>query len=536
MRIGECVCLGLLALSAAASAAEVPTIPAQPDIMRYESVPAPWRDYMLQARAAERMADPLQRCLAFPDLPGNKWPKGHSQAHCLIHHEAGIPTVAEIGASLDRGEMVQLEISMQRLLDRHFSETDYSEAIHEVFNSRFDVGEEARSVAEKWLKLAPDSAYANLAYASHLSAAAIDARGGEYIAETPRKNIRRMSELADQAVKFYRKAIRVNPKLIAAYTGLHQIAMFDSRDDLEAEAFSAADKLDPACAELANVHMRSVTPRWGGDYDRMLAYAGALSAHVARRPQLAVYLAKPYGDRGSILLKADRSDREAGEVLEIAARTGSDEDSLLSASDAARRIEKNEDKAAAYLLQASRFKGLNADAAVILSWYLVRIEPEMSVQYALMALKETPDDGTAHYLAGAGYFNSHMYDAADGHYRIAIESQENRQASLREVAEMWLLASVDPKSPESRKAGASRAKPYIDRLVREYPEDGRGWIMKVIQGGAIDPRIDAADVAELRAVVKKVDRSDPWQAHRVKGFEAKLKQIDEFEQQKQHRK
>lgn len=515
-----------LSASFAVLASELPSIPEKPDMKRYESVLAPWHDYLLQVRAADRIIDPLERCLAFPDLPGNKWPKGHAQAHCLIHHDTEIPTVAGIGASLDRGELPPLEASMRSLLDRHFSTTDYSEAIHELFNYRFDAGEVSDRVSAKWLALSPDSAFAHLARASHLARAAIKTRGTGFAATVPRENFRRMSELADQAMAQYREAIRINPRLIAAHTGMLQVAMFDSRDEVESEAFEAANKLDPACAELANVHMRSMSPRWGGDYEQMLAYANALAANVARRPQLAIYLARPYGDRGSVLLDAEQYDQETVDVLEIAARTGSDEASLLSASYAARLIEKDENKAASYFLQVSRFKDLGADAAGLLAWELATIEPAMSVRYALMALRQDPDNAAAHYNAGHGYFDLRMYDEADAHYRITIESPENRQASLREVAEMWLLGSVDPKSETSRKAGAARAKPYLERLTKEYPDDGRGLIMTAMYHGIIDPRIDDADIVELRSVVKKADRADPWQAQRVELLEAMLKQID----------
>lgn len=503
-------------------ATELPPIPEKPDMKRYESVPAPWHDYFLQARAAERIADPLRRCLAFPDLPGNKWPAGHAAAHCLIHHEPGIPTVAGIGASLDRGELPQLEASMQRLLDRHFSATDYSEAIHELFNYRFDAGEESDRVSAKWLALSPGSAFAHLARASHLASAAIQARGARYAASTPRENFRRMSELADQAISLYRQAIRIDPKLIAAHTGLLQIAMFDSRNELESEAFSAANKLDPACAELANVRMRSLEPRWGGDYEQMIAYSNTLSVNVARRPQLAAHMARPYGDRGAILLANEQYDREATEVLEIAVKTGSDEDALLSASDAARRIEKDENKAVAYLFQASRFNGLNSGAAAILSWYLVRLEPEISVRYAVKALEEKPDDAWAHYLAGAGYYNARAFDAADAHYRIAMEDREWRQASLREVAEMWLW-SGDQRDPAARKIAAARAKPYIDQLTSEFPEDGRGMAMRLWHDAAMNERIMIEDV---RALLPKLNRQDPWQARQAKRLEAMVDQAD----------
>jgi hypothetical protein len=80
-----CLLAGVLMLNDAA-AADIPAIPEKPSADLFKDVPEPWRDYLVKARTAERISDPLQRCLTFPDLPGNKWPVGHAQAHCRYHN------------------------------------------------------------------------------------------------------------------------------------------------------------------------------------------------------------------------------------------------------------------------------------------------------------------------------------------------------------------------------------------------------------------------------------------------------------------
>lgn len=523
MKIGSVAELAGLALLLAFSghAAELPPVPEKPDLKRYESIPAPWHGYLLQARAAERIADPLQRCLAFPDLPGNEWPKGHAQAHCLFHHDSSRIPLAEIGKLVDQGDLDELENIMDAALARHFAEQGRSEVIHLDLN--FGEGNEGENekVAKKWLDAAPGSAYANTAYAYALLNKAWRIRGGKFASETPDEDWAGKTAVAASAIPYFEKAIKLNPKLVVAYDGLYSLGMLESRDDLKAAMLAAMQKVDPLCVEFVGHVSNSMRPRWGGSYEQMLAYSQELARHMDRRPEFATYLARPYGDRGSILLKAGQYDQATNDVLSFAVKTGSDEDSLLPASDAARRIEKDEDKAAIYLSQASRFKSLNPDAAVILAWYLVRMEPEISVRYALMALKEAPDDALAHYVAGAGYYNSRMYDAADEHYRIAIEDGEQRHASLREVADMWLSSGVS-KDETVRKAGAIRAKPYINRLQSEYPDDGRGAIMAFWSDVFVNKIIREP---AIRNVLKKVDRSDPWQADKAKQLDAMLVQV-----------
>jgi len=151
----------------------------------------------------------------------------------------------------------------------------------------------------------------------------------------------------------------------------------------------------------------------------------------------------------------------------------------------------------------------------------VRNEPEWSLQYALKAIALDPGDAWAHYLAGAGFYNTHRYEDADREYVIAIKDPNQRHDSLREIAEMWLFDALQ-QDAAARKTGALRAKPYIEQLVAEYPDDGRGWIMKFFEGMAVNGFID---IDTVHATLKKVDRSDPWQAEKAEYLDQVLAQV-----------
>ena len=42
--------------------------------------PAEYAAYVAAVRKADAITDPLQRCLAYPDLPGNTWMPGAAKA------------------------------------------------------------------------------------------------------------------------------------------------------------------------------------------------------------------------------------------------------------------------------------------------------------------------------------------------------------------------------------------------------------------------------------------------------------------------
>lgn len=523
MRVGKFVVLAaLMFASMSVQAAHAPPIPEMSDSKRYEQVPAPWREYLLKAREAERIADPLQRCLAFPDTPNNEWPAGHAQAHCRHHFAAKRPTLDEIAGLVERGEVEKLEEMFDRTLARHDPEKGADETIHDTFNYLLtDKQENDRigQITESWLTQAPESAYANLARGAYFNGAAWKVRGGKYADETPREALRQMSKLVEQAIPYFRKAISINPKLMPAYTGMIDVGMMDSRPELEANAIAQAERTDPTCVELANVRMRSLKPRWGGSYEEMLAYASRLSSYVAQRPHLAVHVAAPFADRGDRLVADEEYTREALQILEIAIATGSDEDALHDAADVAGALKDGEPdllKRLAYLLQEARFRQVNSWATRELAWLLVQSEPEWSLKYSLQAL-ELSDDARTHFLAGLGYGKARRFEDAEREYRIAAEDRDQRQASLQEAASMWLYDAG-----LTDKEAAARAKPYIDRLLTEYPGNGRGSIMRWYQQAMESGQ---GTVDSMRAIVPRLDRNDPWQAHYIEWFENMLATI-----------
>ena len=523
-----CVLLGMSGALMGAGLAQVdatvlPAIPDKDDAAMFVGVPDPWRAYLRQARHAERMEDPLQRCLAFPDLPVNHWPAGHAAAHCRHHFAVQRPTLDDIEGMVQRGEMAKLEDLFGASLARHYAGEHFSDDIHDTFNYLLTSAASSDRVgvlSESWLRQAPDSAYAHLARAAYFNGAAWKARGGQYAPDTPRDNMRRMSAFVDQAIPHFEQAVAIEPRLIAAYTGMIDVGMLDSRPALEERARRAAESLDPACPELANVTMRSLKPRWGGSYRDMLVHAGKLSARVTQRPHLAIYLAQPLGDQGDLLLAQDPVPEAALEALEAAIAMGSDEDALKDAGTAARNVLSGREGAArqlAYFLQASRFRKVDAWMARVISSLLFSTEPEWSLGYSLQSLALEPDNASARFYAGAAYQNMARYDDAVREFEVSAEDPGTRQQSLRALAELQLFRTP---GAGARKANAARAKPYIDLIKAEYPDDARIPVLAFYHGVMAESLIDEADV---RALLAKLDRTDPWQAQHAERLDRMLK-------------
>jgi len=99
--------------------------------------------------------------------------------------------------------------------------------------------------------------------------AGYQARGGEYIQNTPKSKILEMEKYHVQAVKDFKKSIEINPDNIFAYDGLISVAMAEDDDSAKDNAYSEAIKHDKRTYYARFMYLRSLTPRWGGSYAQM---------------------------------------------------------------------------------------------------------------------------------------------------------------------------------------------------------------------------------------------------------------------------
>lgn len=499
-------------------AGRVPPIPEKPAAQVFTDAPAPWHDYLVKARAAERIADPLQRCLAFPDLPGNHWPAGHAAAHCrfLALRRHPVLSLDAVAGYLSRHDAAGLRTRLDGYLARHFDSRRHGEDIHTVFD-QFHADARSDRLSLQWLQQAPADPYANLARARYLVAKAWKERGGQYAKDTPASNMENMDALVDRSVPLFQKAIEFEPQLMPAYIGLMDAAMLIGRRDLIDAAFARAIEQDPACLFLVRQRMRTLLPRWGGSYPALQAYMEQLEPLLGAHPGIAIYLPMAYEDRASYEQGDDYFKAPSAALLDKAVAIGSYVGTLDEAADIAlNRVDAPSDpwRALALLLQEARFKRVDAWADRMIGWRLVRQEPEWALKYLARAQKQGPSSPWLHYLLGAAYYNTRQYAAAQRHYLIAIEDPDQRQASLEELGAMWLNDRE-----LSRRQGAAKARPFVDRLLSEYPDDGQGWILRFECLHRLGRGVPMEDIRKFLAVA---DHDDPEQARLAASLRAAL--------------
>lgn len=489
--------------------ADVP-LAARDERQLFTDVPAPWRDYLLKARRAELLDERLERCLAYPDLPGNAWPPGYGDAHCRYHFDDPLP-IAEVARFVDDGDIAGLEQRIRTVFLRHGEPG--GEGVHQVFgnfaNTSDDGAEERLRIAERWIELAPDSGYAALARAEVWRGRGWGVRGTAYVRDTPPAALRAMQTLHEKAVAEFARAVSLQPDLIDAWIGLVDLVKAGSDDPVG--AFAKARALDAGCGELAYRRMNNLQPRWGGSRAAVNAFASQLEPLVLARPLLANQQSSPFAD---YLGEVDKDELYTPEVLDLldeAVRLSGDEVSLRMAADVRMNIDgerRDLNRALAELLQVGRFNERTAWADGQLARFLVRRDPTWALRLARQGVAKDPNSAWLHYLQGAAANNSLQFEEAQEQYLVAAVHADYSRAALRELSYMWLMASKLP--PAER---AARALPFIDRLLAEHPDDGRALFMRMLARSVTAPGqiIDERDVESFLA---KADLSDPWQKER----------------------
>ena len=461
----------------------------------FAAASAPVRAFLLAAKKADAITDPLQRCLAFPDFPGNEWPPGLARAYCHMLYGAMI-TRQVIADHVDRGAFAALEAMYRRDLKRHFSKNHFSEVIHRDFAS-FNIHPESERLSRIWLEKAPRSPFANLARAEYLTEMARQARGDKWYKDTPQADRRRMEELAVPARALYEQALKLEPRLEPALIGLMYLDSFAGDGTVGEAAFKRAVALDPACRYLSKIRMIKLEPRWGGSMYAMHAYARQLQHLVKARPLVALSIVMPALHEANNLTR-DHKYKEAIAVSEPAALLAPYPDLFNELGRSIVEADGSSWDALVRLLVAYRFDDDAVHGARVRGTLMVEgHDPAWALKSLQRGVELAPDSFYANYWLGKAYMELKKDLLAEPFLSKALADGDE---GYRRHA-LYNLGYATLNSVQLEKAEAHSAL-----FVKTYPKDPSGWILrgrvKTAQG---EDKEAAAAYTTFLGLVKKGD-------------------------------
>lgn len=460
-------------------------------------VPERWQAYLQAVHAADRIVDPLERCLAFPDLPGTHWSREQTAAHCRTHHSPYLPP-EEVLSRLGRGDVASVEQTLAAYQRAHQAPDQRSETIHVFYNQLAGAPAADRTTA-LWLKLAPESPFALTARATYLMNEAGLARGQEFASKTPQAAFDRMNALLAEARPLYEKAIRIAPQSMPARLLAHRAAMLTGDRRRMERSFEDATAVDPACEFLASERMMALRPRWGGSYAEMEAYADTLRAQLANRPRIAQQLVEPLVDRAEVLMCQDAECPHALDEAEALLRQALDQVADESAL-----------KDLQWIVDKASLDGRDGHEGVVLSTQLSRFVPQHAsygllalrlpndpawrLQYAERALAAAPEDAETRVFAGDLSFRLGYPQRAESRLGGCADDARFGGKCLQSLVWGWLSTASIPPAERSAHAG-----PWLDRAQARRPEDPVLWLYRAMQSAY------AGDEAGERRALERYD-------------------------------
>lgn len=460
------------------------------------SVPREWADYLAAVRKADAIVDEEARCAAHPDLPGNAWVPGSAMARCTLLRAPAL-SLDQIDARLDSKDgLAELERTFEALLEAHYTQQEQREQIFRTLTA-FDHSDRARAVSDRWLKLAPDSAFANVASAHHHAQVGWFARGASFMSKISDRDIAKMQEAFLAAVPLYAKALKLNSRLSPACVGLMDIGRQSSRE-IEQYATAACMKVDPDSYHVAWAAIRSAQPRWGGSEEALRHAVAYAAARVDRNPILGALLGEAAGDP---LTMADDYGDVVSELAEVAKMAPSG--TLIAAAGRGYRARKDDWRAFVHISQGLRFWPRNDDWRAERANVLMRLgDYEWAQGDMRLALEIDDSDGWRHYRMGqiqeelAG-----GEEAARPYFKRAMEDPESRRAAIAMYCQSFLLQKRIEEGAECTRA-----------LVEEFPDHGEGWRLRE---WALQMQGDASALEARANFVRHADADDPVHRKRL---------------------
>lgn len=167
---------------------------------------------------------------------------------------------------------------------------------------------------DAWVAAKPASAHAYVARARYHLATAWRRRGGQYIRDTPEKNIQGMEEFSKKSIADLNAALERDSTHLVAYEILIGVTQLFGAHDLAASALVRGLSMHRGSYRLYRSFMLMLWPRWGGSEALMIDFAERASRDTADNPRLVTLRGAVYQSRA---FDSSLVNNEAGAVREL---------------------------------------------------------------------------------------------------------------------------------------------------------------------------------------------------------------------------
>lgn len=235
-------------------------------------------------RDADKVADPLKRCLEFPDVPPLQWPPAFVAERCRLS-ALSIITAEEIDKKIEAGDVAYIDATFDDYALQDGSNPKERGILFRAFESQFESSNPAiGEVLDRWVKAAPHSAYALAARGVFRVRSAQEERGTASSRETPDANFDAMRSTMALARSDLKASLKINPRFAVAATYL--LPARTGADDVAALGRNAA-ALSPDEYRIYMFWAKESSPLYGGSLEALDEVAKAAEERQGANPLMA---------------------------------------------------------------------------------------------------------------------------------------------------------------------------------------------------------------------------------------------------------
>lgn len=430
--------------------------------------PAEVHTFLEAAKKAEAIADPMQRCLAYPDPPHSHWSAAAVNAYCRYNLQPVI-SYDEAKKLIVGGHAADLDQRLARDLQAQLTQPQSHGLVDRTYFNDFNDGSfQVRQTLDAWKRASPSSAFAYAASGMAYVAMAAQARGGEYISNTPQSSIDAMDRLLQQADTDLQHAVALNPKLTPSYVAMIGAGKMSLGDRYTHDAATRGLAAAPDNYAIRGALLDALQPKWGGSLAAMARVARQAQQHVAENPLLAIDLSIEPAYRYDVCGCESRTIWQAFPV----AFDNLSSTQLLFAAGFAANGDGHTDLAAIYLSEGLRFLPDNSSARMRRNYVLSDFgETTWAIDDANRWIRRWPQSPWGYSMRGYAYktLGDETHAAPDLEKATTLDPKNTWP--LIQLGDMYLDKPTTPDAWD-------KAWDVANRLVAGHPEIVAGWMLR----------------------------------------------------------
>lgn len=423
--------------------------------------------FVAKARVAEGIADPLQRCLKYPDPPNSHWSPATVDAYCHYRFQSVI-SFAEVQDLIRSGHAADLDRRLAEALQAQLTQPYSRGLVHRIFWGDFYDGSfDTRQTLDAWKRASPNSAFALAASGVAYVAMAHEARGGALIRDTPESNIESMDRLLQQADTDLQLAIQLNPKITPVYEAMMDAGSMSLGDSYTDTAFRRGIAAVPDDYAIYSMYIHVSEPKWGGSLQAMKNIADGAQIHAKTNPMLVLLLAEEPAYRFNACDCALDTEAHAWDAFPAAFDNVSSVNLMLDAGYAAN--DDNQPKlGVVYLSEGLRFAPDTNMAYIRRAFALTNVgETGWALFEAEREIKKEPQSAWGYSMRGFAYKALHSPFLAVPDLEKAGALDPDNAFPLAQLG--WMYVNM---------GGWDKAWDVSSRLMHDHPDQGDGWLIR----------------------------------------------------------